>query len=112
WLAHVNVECSQTTQDLPGAINVVHTPTAIPRTVVFLLQTDVIKRVTNATMTRGEILVTEQFQNARGNVGAFRIEHRVVIGEQHGSMRTLLAVSCSSFFNSRSARRTWGWSSG
>src|ERR1043165_9017216 len=29
-------------------------------------------------------------------------------GEKHGSIRTLSAVSCSSFFNSRSARRTWG----
>ena len=32
-------------------------------------------------MVRAEILVAEQFQDARGDVGAFGVEHGVVVGE-------------------------------
>src|SRR5439155_10194473 len=68
WFLHVPVQRSHAAQHLPGAVDVVDAPAAIPRTVLFLMLTDEDDRVPHLRMVEVHTFVTEQLQNTRGDV--------------------------------------------
>ncbi|ODU23547.1 MAG: hypothetical protein ABS95_03480 [Verrucomicrobia bacterium SCN 57-15] len=57
-------------QDLPCAVDVVDAPTPVPTAILLLLVLKIIERFLNLGMIDTEILVTKQFQNSRGDIGA------------------------------------------
>src|SRR6185369_10422878 len=80
-LGHVEVHSPHSAQDLPGAVDVINAPTPIPGAIAFLLVADVPESLLNLRMIEAITLVAQQFKNTRGDVGAFGVEHGVVIRE-------------------------------
>src|SRR5581483_3752534 len=78
-LIHVHPQRSHAAQSLPGPVNEIHTPAAVPGAVLLLLFTQEHDGLLHLRMVRAEALVPEQLQDARGNVGTLGIEHGVVI---------------------------------
>src|SRR5207253_6192028 len=58
-LAHVESERVQTTQNLPGSVNVIHTPAAVPRAVFFLVLANEFEGLLQLRMIGTIALVTE-----------------------------------------------------
>ena len=93
-LVHVEIERAQSAQDLPGAVDVSSRPsgrtTSRPPPVV----ADEVERLFHLRIVQAIIFVAEQFQNARGDVGAFGVEHGVVIRERNFFQDALGADLC------------------
>src|SRR6059058_5132150 len=82
-MRHVLPYSAQSAQDLPGAVNIVHAPTSVPRTIVFLGGDQILNRVLYASISSVEVDVTEKLDRPRRQIAAGRIQNRVVIGEGH-----------------------------
>src|SRR5207302_10961662 len=70
-------------EHLPRSINVIDTPSSVPRAVRFLSFDQIVNRIPDATRLRIETDVAEQLQCAGGQIAASWIENRVVIRERH-----------------------------
>src|SRR5262249_24991149 len=91
-LIHVDVERPQSAQDLPGAVNVIDAPSAIPRPILLLVFANEIERLLDLRILDTVILVAKEFKNAGRNIGAFRIEHRVMVREWDLFQNALRAI--------------------
>src|SRR4051812_47472934 len=77
------VDRGQTAQDLPGAVNVVHAPTAIPGAIVVLRVDQVLDRALYGRRLGIEMNVAEKFERTSGEVTARGIKNCVVVRERH-----------------------------
>jgi hypothetical protein len=80
-LMHVEVERAETAENLPGAVDVIDAPATVPGAVTFLLGADIIDGFLELGIMERPVFVAEQFEDAGGDIGAFGIEHGVVVGE-------------------------------
>src|SRR5262249_12604894 len=82
-LIHVQVEGAQTAQDLPGAIDVIDTPPAVPGAVFLLVLANEAQRLLHSRMIHAVAFIPEQFQNAGSDIGTLRIQHGIVVCERN-----------------------------
>src|SRR6185436_2546416 len=67
-------------------------PAPIPRAILLLMLAYEANRVPHLRMVQTHTFVTKQLQNARGDVGAFGVEHGVVVGKRDFLQDVLGAV--------------------
>src|SRR4029450_3130270 len=82
-LRHILADRAQAAQDLPGAVDIIDAPTAVPGTVVVLRVDQILNGVAHALRFGIETNVTKQFQCARGQITAGWIENRIVMAKGH-----------------------------
>src|SRR5262249_3134789 len=81
-VGHVEADGFQPGEDLPGPVDVVDAPAAVPAAVRFLRATQVGDGAVDRSMAGSVAGLAERFQDAGGDVGAARVEHGVVVGER------------------------------
>ncbi|OQC23056.1 MAG: hypothetical protein BWX68_02951 [Verrucomicrobia bacterium ADurb.Bin063] len=80
-LAHIQVQGPQPAQHLPGAVDIIDPPAAVPRAVFLLPLANEPQRPLHLGMLHAPAFVAEQLQDARRDVGAFGIQHGVMVGK-------------------------------
>ncbi len=78
---HIDLEGTEAAEGLPGSVDVIDAPAAVPGSVGFLLVTEVLEGFGDLGVVGGEVFVAEELEDARGDIGAFGVEHGVVVGE-------------------------------
>src|SRR4029077_19005646 len=82
-LLHISADCAQAAQHLPGTVNVVSAPAAIPRAILILSVDQIFNGISHAPGAAIKPNVTKQLKRARSQIAAGWIENRVVIRKRH-----------------------------
>ena len=87
-----NLHRRHTDECLPGAVDVVHSPAAIPTAVGFLGLTEKAEglfhiRVSGIGSPKGQ-----RFEHAAGQVRRAGVNHRVVVGERHAAQELAVVI--------------------
>src|SRR5207302_9123776 len=80
-LGHVVPDGAQSAEHLPRPINVIDTPSPVPRAIRFLSFDQIVNRIPDATRLRFETDIDEQLQCARGQIAASWITNGFVVSE-------------------------------
>lgn len=66
---------------MPGAVDVIDAPATVPGAIGFLLVAEVLEGFGDLGVIGGVVFVAEELEDARGDIGAFGVEHGVMVGE-------------------------------